>query len=61
MISILVYIYRISFESPDRLLAQFLSAQAIGAEGLLFPSRAGQIGTMSPPLRRFFVAVLPRR
>ena len=36
-----------------RLLAQLLSAQAIGAEGLGFDYRAGQIGTVSPPLRRF--------
>ena len=42
-------------------LAQLLSAHAIGAGGLGFDSWAGQIGTMSPPLRRFIGAVLPRR
>ena len=40
-----------------RLLAQLLSAQAIGAGGLRFDSQAGQIGTVSPPLRRFSGAV----
>ena len=40
--------YRLSF--------QLLSAQAIGA-GLGFDSWAGQIGTVSPPLRRFSGAV----
>ena len=40
-----------------RLLAQLLSAQAIGAGGLGFDSRAGQISTVPPPLRRFSGAV----
>ena len=32
----------------NRPLAQLLSAHAIGAEGLGFESRVGQIGTVSP-------------
>ena len=34
-----------------------LSAHAIGAGGLGFDSRAGQIGIVSPALRRFFGAM----
>ena len=34
---------------------------AIGARGFGLGSRAGQIGTVLPPLRRFFGAVLPKR
>ena len=39
-----------------RPLAQLRSASAIGAAGLGFQSRVGEIGTVSPPLRRFFRA-----
>ena len=35
----------------DRSLAQLLSAHALGAEGLEFQSRVGQIGTVSPTAR----------
>ena len=43
-------------------LAQLLSAQVIGAEGLGFDSRDGQIGTESPTARhRCDVSVLPKR
>ena len=42
--------------------AQLLSAQAIGAEGVGFDSRAGQIGTVSPTARhRCDVSVFARR
>ena len=34
-----------------RLLVQLLSAHAIGAEGLGFKSRVGEIGTVSPTAR----------
>ena len=45
----------------DRPLAQLLSANVIGAGGLGFDFQADQIDTVSPPLRRFFGAVLSRR
>ena len=44
------------------LLAQLLSAQVIGAEGLGFDSQDGQIGTVSPTTRhRCDISVLPKR
>ena len=47
--------------SPNRRLAQLLSAHVIGAGSLGFNFRVGQIGTVSPtarpPLRRSFGAV----
>ena len=41
----------------NRLLAQLLSAHAIDVGGLGFKSWVGQIGTVSPPLRRSFGGV----
>ena len=43
--------------ASNRLLAQLLNAHAINAGGLGFKSRAGQVGTVSPSLRRVFGAV----
>ena len=52
----------VRFLSGYRLLAQLLSAQAVGAGGLGFDCRAGEIGIMSPTARhRCDVSVFPRR
>ena len=52
----------VRFAGRYRPLAQVLSAQAIGAEGLGFDSRDGQIGTVSPTARHLCdVSVFPRR
>ena len=46
----------------NRPLAQLLSAQVIGAEGLGFDSQDSQIGTVSPTARHCCdVSVLPKR
>ena len=53
--------YKYALDWP---LAQLLSAHVSGAGGLRFDSQANQIDSVangSPPLRRFFGAVLPRR
>ena len=50
---------------PDRPVSSVVKDMTIGAGGLGFDSRVAQIGHSidggSPPLRRFFGAVLPRR
>ena len=38
-----------------------VNSVAMGAGGLGFEIQAGQIDTVSPSLRRFFVAVLPKQ
>ena len=51
----------LTLSPPDWPSAQSLSAQTIGAGSLGFDSQANQISKVSPPLRRFFGAVEPRR
>ena len=52
----------VRFLGRYRPLAQLLNAQVIGAEGLGFDSRDGQIGTVSPTARHCCdVSVLPKR
>ena len=57
----LIYNDHLSCLLTNESLAQLLSAHAIGAGGLRFDYRTGQIGRSvangSPPLQRFFGAV----